>query len=108
MAVGRGDWVNGVERRSFPAEFNQCQVCCGQSCLSLSSESYTDTLTVCIYPTPPHKQYATPGQFFMRTLTGLKSGFSFSETSCHSKVKELVCSAFLYPGGERIVGFIPL
>ena len=33
---------------------------------------------VCIYPTSPHKQDATQGQFFIQSLIGLNSELSLS------------------------------
>ena len=41
-----------------------------------------------IYPTPSLGQDMTQGQFFMRSLTGLNSEFSFSYTSCLTKAEE--------------------
>ena len=36
----------------------------------------------------------TQGQFFKQSTTGLNSGFSFSKTGCHTKIKE--SSLFYY------------
>ena len=36
------------------------------------------TERIYIYPTPPHEQDATQGQFLKRSLTGFNSEFSFS------------------------------
>ena len=43
---------------------------------------------VCL-PTFPHNQDAKQGQFFKRSLPGLKPDFSFSLTDCYTKIKEL-------------------
>ena len=52
-------------------------------------ENYTHTHKhIYTNPTPPHEQYVTQSQFFKRSLNGLNSEFSFSETSCLIKVKE--------------------
>ena len=42
----------------------------------------------CIYPTRPHGQDVTKGQFFKRSLIGWNSEFSFSWTGCLIKSKE--------------------
>ena len=60
-----------------------------------------------IYPTPPLGQDMTQGQFFKRSLTGLNSEFSFSYTSCFTKVEEPSLSCYLPIAGGRIIGFIP-
>ena len=44
---------------------------------------------------------------FKRSLTGLNSEFSFSETSCLTKAEELSLSYYLPIAGGRIIGFIP-
>ena len=44
---------------------------------------------------------------FKQKLTGLNSEFSFSYTSCHTKVKEPSLLYYLLIAGGRIVGFIP-
>ena len=55
-----------------------------------------------IYPTPPLGQDMTQGQFFKRSLTGLNSEFSFSETSCLTKAEEPSLSYYLpIAGGEN-------
>ena len=45
--------------------------------------------------------------FFKRSLTGLKSEFSFSYTSCQTKAEEPSLSYYLPIAGGRIIGFIP-
>ena len=60
-----------------------------------------------IYPTLPHGQDMTQGQFFKRSLTGLNSEFSFSQTSCPTKAEEPSLSYYLPIAGGRIIGFIP-
>ena len=44
---------------------------------------------------------------FKRSLTGLNSDFSFSETSCLTKAEEPSLSFYLPTAGGRIIGFIP-
>ena len=41
-----------------------------------------------MYQTFHHEQDITQGQFFKQSLAALKSEFSFSLTSCNTKVKE--------------------
>ena len=43
---------------------------------------------------------------FKRSLTGLNSEFSFSQTSCLTKAEELSLSYYLPIAGGRIIGFI--
>ena len=45
--------------------------------------------------------------FFKRSLTGLNSEFSFSETSCLTKAEEPSLPYYLPIAGGRIIGFIP-
>ena len=50
----------------------------------------------------------TQGQFFLKwSLTGLKSEFSFSYTSCLTKAEEPSLSYYLPIAGGGIIGFIP-
>ena len=44
---------------------------------------------------------------FKRSLTGLNSVFSFSETSCLTKAEEPSLPYYLPIAGGRIIGFIP-
>ena len=44
---------------------------------------------------------------FKRSLTGLNSEFSFSETSCLTKAEEPSLPDYLPIAGGRIIGFIP-
>ena len=44
---------------------------------------------------------------FKRSLTGLNSEFSISETSCLTKAEEPSLSYYLPIAGGRIIGFIP-
>ena len=62
---------------------------------------------VCIYPTPPHEQDVTQGQFFKWSKTGLNSEFSFSLAGCLNKARELSLPYYLTIAGGRIIGFIP-
>ena len=45
--------------------------------------------------------------FLKRSLTGLKSEFSFSKTSCLTKAEEPSLPYYLPVAGGRIIGFIP-
>ena len=60
-----------------------------------------------IYPTPPLGQDMTKAQFFKRSLAGLNSEFSFSQTSCLTKAEEPSLPNYLPIAGGRIIGFIP-
>ena len=51
--------------------------------------------------------YDTRGQFFKRSLTGLNSEFTFSQTSCLTKAEEPCLPYYLPIAGGRIIGFIP-
>ena len=62
---------------------------------------------VCIYPTPLPRTGCDIRSIFKQSTTGLNSGFSFSLTGCHSKVKEPKQLYYLLIVGGRIVGFIP-
>ena len=62
--------------------------------------------TLSYLPTPPIGQDMTQGQFFKRSLTGLNSEFSFSETSYLTKVEEPSLPYYLPIDGGRIIGFI--
>ena len=53
---------------------------------NMHTKSYMHTYA-CIYPTSPHRQDVTQGQFFKRSSTHLNLEFSFSETGCHTKIK---------------------
>ena len=48
------------------------------------------------------------GSIFKRSLTGLNSEFSFSKTSCRTKVGEISLPYYLPIAGGRIIGFKPL
>ena len=58
---------------------------------------------VCVFTNPSVRA----GQFFIRSLTFLKSDFFFSLTDCHSNAKEISLPYYLPITGERIVGFMP-
>ena len=58
-------------------------------------------------PTPTLGQDMAQGQFFKRSLTGLKSELSFSFTSCLTKAEEPSKPFYLSIAGGRIIGFIP-
>ena len=44
---------------------------------------------------------------FKQSITGLNLEFSFFQTGCHTKVKEISLPCFLLKAGERTVGIIP-
>ena len=50
---------------------------------------------VCIYLPTTQYNWVTQGQFFKQRLTGLNLEFFFSETSCHTKVKEPILPNYL-------------
>ena len=58
-------------------------------------------------PTPSLGHVMTQGHFFKRSLTGLNSEFSFSETSCLTKAEEPSLPYYLPIAGGRTIGFIP-
>ena len=61
---------------------------------------------VCIYHPSPRVGYSTRS-IFKRSLTGLNSGFSFSQTGCLPEVKEFSLSYYLSVAGGRKSGFTP-
>ena len=62
---------------------------------------------LCMYLlNPPLEQDVTWGHFVKHWLVGFNSEFSFFETSCHGKVKELILPYYLLIAGGKIVGFI--
>ena len=76
---------------------------------SLSSSrgcSYQGTVSHLFHPSA-RAGYDTRS-IFKRSLTGFNSEFSFSKTSCLSKVEEPNLSYYLPIAGGRIIGFIPL
>ena len=58
---------------------------------------------VCIYQSPSYEQNVTQGQFLKCYLSGLSSEFSFSQTSCHTKVKDFSLSYYLHIAEGRII-----
>ena len=78
--------------------------------MTLSSTLIVDCLQtvgiVCIYQNPSPRTECETTSIFKLSLTGLNSEFSFSEASCHTKVKEPSLPYYLSIAGERIVGCI--
>ena len=58
-------------------------------------------------PTPSDRAGYDIRSIFKRSLTGLNSGFSFSQSSCLTKAEEPSPSYYLPIAGGRISGFIP-
>ena len=66
-------------------------------------------IIICIYifTNPSARAGYDTKSIFKRSLTGLNSEFSFSETSCLTKAEEHSLSYYLPIAGGRIFGFIP-
>ena len=62
---------------------------------------------IIIFTNPSARAGYDTRSIFKRSLTGLNSGFSFSQTSCLTKAEEPSLSYYLPIAGERIIGFIP-
>ena len=60
-----------------------------------------------IFTNPSARAGYDTRSIFKRSLTGLKSEFSFSYTSCLTKAEEPSLPNYLPIAGERIIGFIP-
>ena len=60
-----------------------------------------------IFSNPSARARYDTRSVFKRSLTGLKSEFSFSKTSCNTKAKELSLPYYFPIAGGRIIGFIP-
>ena len=65
---------------------------------------YISNIIIYIYPSTPTE--CDSQSIFKRSLTGLNSEFSFSYTSCHTKVKDHSLSNDLPIARERRVGYI--
>ena len=68
---------------------------------------YYWNFSIHIYPTPSLGQDMTQGQHLSGVSTVLNSEFSFSQTSCLTKVEEPSLLYNLPIAGGRIIGFIP-
>ena len=66
-----------------------------------------DHTTKLYLPNPLARAGYDTRSIFKRSLTGLNSEFSFSETSCLTKAEEPSPSYYLPIAGGRIIGFIP-
>ena len=64
-------------------------------------------MSVSYLPTPSARTGYDTMSIFKRSLTGLNSEFSFSETSCLTKAEEPSLPYYLHIAGGRIFGFIP-
>ena len=64
-------------------------------------------LYIYIFTNPSVRPGHDTRSIFKRSLTGLNSEFSFSWTSCLSKVEEPSLSYYLPIAGGRIIAFIP-
>ena len=60
-----------------------------------------------LLPKPSNQARFNTRSSFKRSLTGLNSKFSFSLTSCHTKVKKPSFLCYLYIAGVRIFECIP-
>ena len=60
-----------------------------------------------IFTNPSARAGYDKRSIFKRSLTGLNSEFSFSQTSCLTKAEEPSLSYYLPIAGGRIIGFIP-
>ena len=60
-----------------------------------------------IFTNPSARAGYDTRSIFKRSLTGLNSEFSFSETSCLTKAEDPCLSYYLPIAGGRIIGFIP-
>ena len=60
-----------------------------------------------IFTNPSTRAGFDTRSIFQRSLTGLKSEFSFSLTSCLTQAEEISLSYYLPIAGGRIIGFIP-
>ena len=63
--------------------------------------------TISYLPNPFARAGYDTRSIFKRSLTGLNSEFSFSQTSCLTKAEEPSLSYYLPIAGGRIIGFIP-
>ena len=74
--------------------------------LSPKSSKYWACLSLHRYLlTPLLEQDVTQGQFFKKSLTGSNSEFSFSQTGCHTKVKDFSLPYYLSIAGRRILNY---
>ena len=64
-------------------------------------------IDICIFTNPSARVGYDRRSIFKRSLTGLNSEFSFSETSCLTKAVEPSLPYYLPIAGGRIIGFIP-
>ena len=63
--------------------------------------------TILIFTNPTARAGYDTRSIFKRSLTGFNSEFSFSQTSCLTKVEEPRLPYYLPIAGGRIIGFIP-
>ena len=80
---------------------------------SISQIQLFNNLTVCkpmtdiLFTNPSSLEGYDTRSIFKRSLTGLNSEFSFSQTSCLTKAEEHSLPYYLPITGGRIIGFIP-
>ena len=77
-----------------------------QKCVKMYQHVWTNDYHI-IFTNPSAWTGYDSMSIFKRSLTGLNSEFSFSETSCLTKAEELSLPYYLPIAGGRIIGFIP-
>ena len=88
-------------------ENENCYILPRNSSLCLNGFEYPECTHYHIYHPLRSGRIWHKVNFFKRSLTGLNSEFSFSETSCLTKAKEPSLPYYLPIAGGRIIGFIP-
>ena len=73
----------------------------------ISFETPFPSRSLSIFTNPSARAGYDTRSIFKRSLTGLNSEFSFSQTSCLTKAEEPSLSYYLPIAGWRIIGFIP-
>ena len=68
---------------------------------------YVCSIIIILFTNPSARAGYDTRSIFKRSLTGLNSEFSFSQTSCLTKAEEPSLSYYLPIAGGRIIGFIP-
>ena len=75
--------------------------------LLLLTSHFTNHPSKILFTNPSARAGYDTRTIFKRSLTGLNSEFSFSQTSCLTKAEEPSLSYYLPIAGGRIIGFIP-
>ena len=73
----------------------------------LNPGSHASIAKYIIFTNPSARAGYDTRSIFKRSLTGLNSEFSFSQTSCLTKAEEFSLPYYLPIAGGRIIGFIP-